>query len=348
MGQPPLLWAPWARASPPAQESISPSDLISISPLSASNRPSLPIPALPDTMFSFEVGRGLFSPRRLADGDKHHIPAPLSHCSQTELEPRAAPPSAPLRDAARARCEGRTDGRRDGWMDGCLHPLPGHGARRQGTAAPTGDGDKRDQGRTEHNEESDGGWGRGRRRATRGQKKGRSFLFSRLNNPISLSLSSDGRCSSPWIIFVASSGPVPTAPYPYAGDPRTGRSVPGGVSAERSRGAGSPGHAARDAARDVGGVWAVRALLCRAALHPIIPSPPTVCWNQGLHRSRRWAQLYLTRFTQPPFSSLSRSLRIRARPSGGATAPLSPVPSVSVTAEGPSDSGGASADPEGP
>ncbi|XP_053927114.1 uncharacterized protein LOC128852667 isoform X2 [Cuculus canorus] len=248
MGQPPLLWAPWARASPPAQESISPSDLISISPLSASNRPSLPIPALPDTMFSFEVGRGLFSPRRLADGDKHHIPAPLSHCSQTELEPRAAPPSAPLRDAARARCEGRTDGRRDGWMDGCLHPLPGHGARRQGTAAPTGDGDKRDQGRTEHNEESDGGWGRGRRRATRGQKKGRSFLFSRLNNPISLSLSSDGRCSSPWIIFVASSGPVPTAPYPYAGDPRTGRSVPacpGPSGSEPVPPAGPPPRSAR-------------------------------------------------------------------------------------------------------
>jgi len=57
-----------------------------------------------------------------------------------------------------------------------------------------------------------------------------SLLFSRLNSPNSLSLSSEERCSSPWIIFVASSGPVPTHPCPsYVGGSRAGRRTPGGV-----------------------------------------------------------------------------------------------------------------------
>jgi len=40
----------------------------------------------------------------------------------------------------------------------------------------------------------------------------RSLLFSRLNSPNSLRLSSQERCSSPWIIFVAFSGPAQTRP----------------------------------------------------------------------------------------------------------------------------------------
>jgi len=39
-----------------------------------------------------------------------------------------------------------------------------------------------------------------------------SLVFSRLNNPNTLSLSSQQRGSRPQIIFVASSGPVPTGP----------------------------------------------------------------------------------------------------------------------------------------
>jgi len=39
-----------------------------------------------------------------------------------------------------------------------------------------------------------------------------SLLFYRLNSPSSLSLSSQQRCSILQIIFVASSGPAPTAP----------------------------------------------------------------------------------------------------------------------------------------
>ncbi|XP_053907020.1 uncharacterized protein LOC128849388 isoform X2 [Cuculus canorus] len=47
-GAAPLLWATWARASPPSQENISPQDLISISPLAAQSLPPHPIPALCD------------------------------------------------------------------------------------------------------------------------------------------------------------------------------------------------------------------------------------------------------------------------------------------------------------
>ncbi|NXL63984.1 KSR2 Kinase, partial [Chordeiles acutipennis] len=69
----------------------------------------------------------------------------------------------------------------------------------------------------------------------------RSLLFSRLNSPNSLSLSSQQSCSSPGIILVASSALAPVAPCPSAvGGPRAGGSSAGGVSGERSRGAESP------------------------------------------------------------------------------------------------------------
>ena len=56
-----------------------------------------------------------------------------------------------------------------------------------------------------------------------------SLLFSRLNSPNSLSLSSQERCSSPWSIFVASSGPTSTAPgLSCAEGSRAGRRTPGG------------------------------------------------------------------------------------------------------------------------
>ena len=67
------------------------------------------------------------------------------------------------------------------------------------------------------------------------------LLFSRLNSPNSLSLSSQQRCSSPRIIFVASSGPAPTAPCPSCTEgSRAGCRTPGGVWPEWSRGAESP------------------------------------------------------------------------------------------------------------
>ena len=47
------------------------------------------------------------------------------------------------------------------------------------------------------------------------------LLFSGLNKPSSFNLSPWERCSSPLIIFVASSEPAPTAPHPScAGSPR--------------------------------------------------------------------------------------------------------------------------------
>jgi len=55
-----------------------------------------------------------------------------------------------------------------------------------------------------------------------------SLLFSRLKSPNSLSLSSQQRCSSPWIIVVASSGPAPTSPgLSCAEGSRDGRSTGG-------------------------------------------------------------------------------------------------------------------------
>ena len=68
-----------------------------------------------------------------------------------------------------------------------------------------------------------------------------SLLFSRLNNPNSLSLSSQQRGSSPQIIAGASSGPAPTAPgLPYAEGSSAGCRPPRGVSPEQSRRAEPP------------------------------------------------------------------------------------------------------------
>jgi len=44
-----------------------------------------------------------------------------------------------------------------------------------------------------------------------------SLNISRLNNPISLSLSSQERCFSPLSILMALSGPASTSACPYAG-----------------------------------------------------------------------------------------------------------------------------------
>jgi len=62
-----------------------------------------------------------------------------------------------------------------------------------------------------------------------------SLLFSRLNSPNSLSLASQESCSSPWITFVASSGPAPTGPgLSCAEGSRAGRRTSGEVSAQCS------------------------------------------------------------------------------------------------------------------
>ena len=62
-----------------------------------------------------------------------------------------------------------------------------------------------------------------------------SLLFSRLNNPNSLSLSSQQRGSSPRIIFVASSGPSPTCPcLSCAEGSRAGCRTPGGISSSKN------------------------------------------------------------------------------------------------------------------
>ena len=67
----------------------------------------------------------------------------------------------------------------------------------------------------------------------------RSLLFSSLNSPNSR-LSSQERCSSPRIIFVASSGPIPTGPcLSCVEGSRAGHGTPGEVSPEWSRGAES-------------------------------------------------------------------------------------------------------------
>ena len=69
----------------------------------------------------------------------------------------------------------------------------------------------------------------------------RSRLFSRLNSPNSLSLSSQQRGSSPQIIFVASSGPSPAGPcLSCAWGLQSRMQDYQGVSEERSRGAESP------------------------------------------------------------------------------------------------------------
>jgi len=69
-----------------------------------------------------------------------------------------------------------------------------------------------------------------------------SLLFSRLNSPKSLSLSSQERCSGPLVIFVASSGPSLTGPcLSRVEGSRAGRRTPGGVSPERSRRADTGG-----------------------------------------------------------------------------------------------------------
>ena len=68
-----------------------------------------------------------------------------------------------------------------------------------------------------------------------------SFLFSRLNKPNSLSFSTEERCSSPLIIFVALLWTAPTAPHPSCAEgPRPGCSTPDGASWGQSRGAQSP------------------------------------------------------------------------------------------------------------
>jgi len=82
----------------------------------------------------------------------------------------------------------------------------------------------------------------------------RSRLFPRLSSPSTPSLSSQQRGSSPRIVAGASSGPTPPAPaLSCAEGSRAGRRTPGGVSAERGRGAESPpspcAHAAGDAAQ---------------------------------------------------------------------------------------------------
>ena len=86
-----------------------------------------------------------------------------------------------------------------------------------------------------------------------------SLLFSGLNNPNSLSLYSQQRCSSPWIIFVASSGPTPRGPgLSCAEGSRAGCRTPGGSyqsGAEWQNPLPCPaGHAAFDAAQDMVGL----------------------------------------------------------------------------------------------
>jgi len=65
-----------------------------------------------------------------------------------------------------------------------------------------------------------------------------SLLFSRLNSPSSLSVSSQERRSSPFIIFVALRWTLSS--LCSAGEPRTGHSPPGVASPALSRGDGSP------------------------------------------------------------------------------------------------------------
>jgi len=68
-----------------------------------------------------------------------------------------------------------------------------------------------------------------------------SLHFSRLNSPDSFSLSSQESCSTPLIIFVASSEPTATGPcLSCAGGSRAGHRTPGGISPERSRGGRIP------------------------------------------------------------------------------------------------------------
>jgi len=72
-------------------------------------------------------------------------------------------------------------------------------------------------------------------------RSSQSLLFSRLNRPNSLSLSSQQSCSSPQIIFAASSGPAPTAPcLSHTEGSRARCRTPGKVSLEQSRGTESP------------------------------------------------------------------------------------------------------------
>jgi len=121
------------------------------------------------------------------------------------------------------------------------------------------------------------------------------LLFPRLPSPSSPSLSSQQTDSSPQVIAGASSGPAPAA-LPCAEGSRAGRRTPGGVSAERGRGAEprpSPcAHAAGDAAQGTVGCWCCertlpghgqlfiphhpQVLLIRAALHPFIPQPVSI------------------------------------------------------------------------
>jgi len=98
------------------------------------------------------------------------------------------------------------------------------------------------------------------------RKSAQSLLFPRRNSPSSPSLSSQQRGSSPRTIAGASSGPAPPAPaLSCAEGSRAGHRTPGGVSAERGRGAESPpspcAHAAGDAAQGMVGFlgceWAV-------------------------------------------------------------------------------------------
>jgi len=65
-----------------------------------------------------------------------------------------------------------------------------------------------------------------------------NLLFSRLNSPNSLSRSSQERCSSPLIIFVACSGIAPTAPYLFCAEGSRAGWTPDRVSPEKSGGAG--------------------------------------------------------------------------------------------------------------
>ena len=68
-----------------------------------------------------------------------------------------------------------------------------------------------------------------------------SLLFSKLNNPSSLNLSPSERCSSCLSIFVTTSEPVPTAPYPScAWSPRPGCITPDGASQGQRRGGQCP------------------------------------------------------------------------------------------------------------
>ncbi|XP_074718070.1 cytochrome b5 reductase 4 isoform X1 [Strix uralensis] len=130
----------------------------------------------------------------------------------------------------------------------------------------------------------------------------RSLLFSRLNSSNSLSLSSQGRCSSPLIIFVASSGPPPTGPcLSCAEDSRAGLSTPGGVSQECTRG---PKFSSA-------GLLAIHS---SPSLYLCLGLPRPMC------RTLHLALLNFVRFARAHLSSLSRSLWMTSLPSSVSTA----------------------------